>query len=104
MSLPLFQQITALDAGIARLQLRKDALEAQRPAAPWPRQTRIYASLSKDNMWDWGSALGLTGDALTLFRHFDEIALDIQVAQDGKVTLLACNGRPLSPAKQTEGA
>ena len=103
MSLTLSQQIKTIDAEIACLQLRKDTLEAQRAAAPWPQQTRIYASLSKDNMWDWGSALGLTGDALALFRHFNEIALDIQVAQDGRVTILACDGRPLSPAKQTEG-
>lgn len=104
MRLPISQQIKALDAEIAGLQLRKDALEAQRAAGPWPKQTRIYADLSKDDMWDWGSALGLNGKALALFRHFNEIALDIEVAEDGRVTLMACDGRPLLPAKQTEGA
>lgn len=34
-----------------------------------------------------------TGDALRLFVHFEEVRLDVEVAENGRVTILACDGR-----------
>ena len=83
-------QIEAINQEIAALTARKAALQTERDA-PWPRRLTLYAHCSKETNWEKGEALGLTGDALGLFMHFEEIALDVEVAEDGRVTVLACH-------------
>ena len=87
-------QIEAIDQEIAALTARKAALHAQ-GNAPWPRRVTLYAHCSEDTNWEKGEALGLRGEALSLFIHFEEITLDVEVAEDGMVTILACDGRAL---------
>ena len=40
-----------------------------------------------------GGALGLTEDAFRLFIHFEEIELTGEVAEDGTVAILRCDGK-----------
>ena len=87
-------QLTEIDAQIAALTARKKALEVQRVLA-WPKRLRLYAHCTKEENWDKGDALGLTDAALRLFVHFDEVALDVEVAENGTVTILACDGHAL---------
>ena len=84
-------QIAAIDQEIAALTARKAALQA-RGDAPWPRRLTLYAHCAQESLWEKGEILGLTGETLSLFAHFDEIALDVEVTEDGMVTILACDG------------
>ena len=88
-------QISTLDQEIAVLTARKQALQAQ-VDIPWPKRLTLYAHCSTETNWEKGEGLGLTGEALSLFAHFEEIALDVEVAQDGTVTALACDGRGMA--------
>ncbi len=83
------QTLEAIDREIATLTARKQAL-LNASAAPWPRQTTLYAYCSNETNWQKGEALGLEGEALSLFAHFEEIRLDVEIAQDGTVTVLRC--------------
>lgn len=91
-------EIEAIDEEIDRLVARKQALQ-KTIAAPWPRRLMLYARCSKETNWEKGTTVGLTGEALNLFVHFEEVALEAEVAEDGIVTVLACNGRPVQPQK-----
>lgn len=92
-------EIVALDEEIARLTARKQPLQ-EVVAAPWPKRLLLYAHCSKETNWEKGKMLGLTGEALQLFVHFEEVALEVEVAEDGMVTVLACDGRPVQ--RETE--
>ena len=85
------KQIEAIDQEIAALTARKAALHAQ-VDAPWPKRLTLYAHCAQESLWEKGEILGLTGETLSLFAHFDEIALDVEVTEDGMVTILACDG------------
>ena len=87
-------QIAAIDQEIAALTARKAAMQTH-VDTPWPRRLTLYAHCSAETNWEKGEALGLTGEALSLFMHFEEIALDVEVAEDGTVTILACDGKPV---------
>ena len=63
------------------------------PMMPWPKDVTLYAHCSRETNWKIGGKIGLKDEALRLFVHFDEIALTVSVAEDGTVTVLACNGR-----------
>ena len=103
MEQPFAEQIAATEAAIARLSTQKDALKTQRDA-PWPKRLRVFAYCSKDTNWDTGATMGLTGAARRLFAQFEEIPLDCKVAQDGVVTILACDGRSVAPRPATSTA
>ena len=92
-------QIAGIDQEIAALTARKAALHAQ-VDAPWPRHLTLYAHCSQETNWEKGETLGLTGEALSLFMHFEEIALEVEVAEDGMVTVLACDGKPVQQEVQ----
>ena len=89
-------QISILDQEIAVLTARKQALQAQ-VDIPWPKRLTLYAHCSTETNWEKGEGLGLTGEALQLFVHFEEIALEVEVAEDGTVTIQACDGRVVTP-------
>ena len=92
----LHSQLDAIDQEIAALTVRKQLIQAQ-VDAPWPKRLMLYAYCSKDTNWEEGEKLGLTGEALSLFAHFEEIALEVEVAADGEVTVLACDGLAVTP-------
>lgn len=92
MTEPLQRQLDALDQEIAALTARKQALLTTAPA-PWPTRVTLYAYCSKESNWDTGETLGLEGEALSRFVHFEEVRLDVEVAEDGMVTVLACDGK-----------
>ena len=77
-------QIAAIDHEIAALTARKAALQTQ-VDAPWPKRVTLYAHCLKK-----GKPLGLTGEVLRLFMHF--VPLEVEVGEDGMVTVLACDG------------
>ena len=81
------RQLAALQAQQAQRQARQQA--------PWPRRITLYASLSKEANYEQGEKIGLTGEALRLFVHFEEIAIEVEVAQDGHCTVVGCGGRPV---------
>ena len=85
-------QLDAIDQEIAALRARRQAL-LQVVAAPWPKRLPLYAHINHDATWDIGEQIGLSGDGLRRFVHFAEVRLDIEVGEDGKVTVLACDGR-----------
>ena len=89
-------QITAIDQEIAALTARKQLIQAQVDTT-WPKRLTLYAHCSTETNWEKGEGLGLTGEALQLFVHFEEIELEVEVAQDGTVTVLACDGRKVTP-------
>ena len=90
------QALATIDREIAALAARKQALLVA-VSASWPKQVTLYASCDKDSNWKKGEALGLTGEALRLFVHFEEFRLDVEVAQDGMVRILRCDGKALQP-------
>lgn len=62
----------------------------------------VYAGMSKEAMWDKGEELGLTGEALSLFRHgFCEVKLTgIVDITTGEVRLTGAEyGKQLLEAK-----
>ena len=88
------QQIDAIDQEIAALRARRQAL-LQVTAAPWPKRLPLYAQIGGTHIWDIGEQILLTGEALRRFVHFAEVRLDVEVAEDGSVTVLACDGQQL---------
>ena len=82
-------QLAALDHEIAALTARKQVL-LDASTAPWPKHVRLYASCDKNHAWEMGEQLGLATEALRLFVCFQEVSLDVEVAQDGRVTILRC--------------
>ena len=85
-----------IDQEIAALTARKQVPNGPRPAR-WPKRLRLYACCSKDDNYEKGEDLELTGEALRLFAHFEEVSLDVEVAEDGAVTILSCNGHAVVP-------
>ena len=92
----LREQLSVIDAQIAALKARKHDIEAQM-ALQWPKRIMLYAYCNKEMNYEQGEALGLTGGALRLFSHFEEVRLDVRVAEDGRVTILTCNGYAVVP-------
>mgnify|MGYP001560328397 FL=1 len=86
------QELATIDHEIAALEARKQAL-LNASAAPWPKHVRLYASCDKNHAWEMGEQLGLTAEAVRLFVCFQEVSLDVEVAQDGRVTILGCGGK-----------
>ena len=89
---------------LADIAHKMAALEAEQAqlqgvqAAPWPKRTTMYVRWSHERSYDIGKQLGLTGEALETFTYFGyEIALDIEVRQDGSFTYLACDGHRVLP-------
>lgn len=48
-------------------------------------KTEIFASISKETAYEKGEQIGLTGEALTMFKHFNEVKLEIEIDADGVV-------------------
>jgi len=48
-------------------------------------KTTIYASISKEDAYQKGKEIGLTGKALEIFEHFNEVELEIEVEDSGLV-------------------
>jgi phosphoribosyl-AMP cyclohydrolase len=55
----------------------------------------VYVSGSKEELWTVGESVGLTGDALSMFRHAaDEIKITFKVEKEtGLVTIVEVNGK-----------
>ena len=88
------EQVMAINAQIATLDARKRALlEAQH--GRWPQRVTLYAHCREDTLWAIGTQMGLTGAQLEMFAHFTEVALKVEVAEDGSVQILACDGKAL---------
>lgn len=62
----------------------------------------LYAHGSKENVWEAGEKLGLTGDALSMFSHaIDEVKLTLTVHKNtGIATITHVDGRAVMPAKE----
>jgi len=43
------------------------------------RKVSVQAELDRDYMYDLGEKLGLSGEALSMFRHFNFVALELLV-------------------------
>ena len=91
--------IAEIDREIARLLEHKKALQ-DRAYIPWPKRLTLYAHCSKETNWEKGEQLGLTGEALSFFAYFEKIALEVEVAEDGMVTIVACDGRKLEHKRE----
>ena len=98
MSESVHQRLAAIDREIAALRARRQAL-LQVAAAPWPKRLPLYAHITDAQTWDIGEQIQLDGDALRRFVHFEEVRLDVEVAEDGEVTVLACDGSKVTPWK-----
>ena len=92
----LHSQVEAIDQEIAALRARRQAL-LQVAAGPWPKRLALYAHINHEATWDIGEQIGLIGDALRRFVHFAEVRLDVEVVEDGEVTVLACDGSKVTP-------
>ena len=42
-------------------------------------KTRIYSHISKESAYEIGKEIGLSGKALEMFKHFNEVKLEIEV-------------------------
>jgi len=64
-----------------------------------PIRTDVYVHADKDTMWELGEKLGLSEEALMMFRHAaSEVKLTIEVdEQTGESTIIACDGKELKP-------
>ena len=92
MNISTNEAIQRLDQQIAALEARKQAL-LETQVLPWPKRLTLSAYCSDG--WQAGEGLGLTGEALSLFAHFEEVQLEVDVAEDGTVTVVSCDGKPL---------
>ena len=92
MNISTNEAIQRLDQQIAALEARKQALLATQ-TAPWPKRLTLYAYCS--DSWQAGEGLGLTGEALSRFAQFEEVQLEVDVAEDGIVTVVSCDGQLL---------
>jgi hypothetical protein len=58
----------------------------------------VYLHSSKDHMWDIGERIGLTGDALMMFRHAcTEVRLELDVDENGNAEIVRVDGRAVAP-------
>ena len=48
-------------------------------------KTTVYANISKEDAYDKGVKIGLTGEALNMFKYFNEVVLEIEIDDDGVV-------------------
>lgn len=56
----------------------------------WPKRIKMYVHGDKESAWAKGEELGLTGEALSLFRHaLMEITVEIDVSEDGTYTIIS---------------
>ena len=92
MSIAIQQELDDLARQIVQLDARKQLLLEEQKRS-WPKRLTLYAYCSKETNWSKGESLGLTGEALQLFVHFEEVPLNVEVGEDGAVTILACDGR-----------
>ena len=88
--------LAEIEAQITALTARKQALKMQADTH-WPKRLTLYAYCSSERNLEIGESSGLTGGALSLFVHFEEIELAVEVAEDGAVTILSCNGHAVVP-------
>lgn len=49
-------------------------------------KTKIYAYINKTSAYDKGKQIGLSGEALEMFVHFNEVELEIEVEDNGIVS------------------
>jgi hypothetical protein len=62
----------------------------------WPKTTTYYVHSDKGSGWDLASKLGLEGDAAKDLSYICyELALDLEVHQDGKAFATHLNSVPL---------
>lgn len=60
----------------------------------------LYAYTSEDNNYEKGEEIGLSGEALSLFRHSHEHKMTYKVnPETGQTELIAVDGRELAAAK-----
>lgn len=71
---------------------------------------KCYLHASKESMWDLGEKLGLTGEALSMFKHgFCEVEVEFEADKTtGDVSLVSVSwgkqvARPLPPAEPYDG-
>ena len=58
----------------------------------------VYLHSNKESMWDLGVKLGLTSEALSLFKYACcEVKVELEVAADGNAVIVAVDDRPLGP-------
>lgn len=89
------QEIAEIEQEIGFLTARKQVLQ-EMLTEPWPKRLTLYAHVGEDSLWEKGQALGLQGEGLSLFTHFREVALEVDIAEDGTVTIVSCDGRRLA--------
>lgn len=67
------------------LENMKELVEPPKPElSSWPRTRAVYLHSSKETMYEHGSELGLTGEALDKFTFaLYELTLELAVNQDG---------------------
>lgn len=65
---------------LATLQRQRDALlvEAERP---WPKRVTLYAYARESQLWEEG--------ILRLLDHAEEYTITVDVAEDGRVTVVS---------------
>ena len=57
-------------------------------------KVKVYASVSKETMWELGRKIGLTEEACQLFRHgCQEVELGLKVWKDGSVKITTVDGK-----------
>lgn len=56
----------------------------------WPKRAIAYLHGDKETMWEKGEKLGLTGEAIMLFRHaLCEVTVEIDVNEDGTYKIVS---------------
>lgn len=96
-----------LDRQIAALQAQRAALETTE-VQPWPKRARLYMYSRRESVFRLGRQLRLSPSACEdLAWNAYEVALEVEIQEDGTYTILTCNGRPLGPPageQSSEGA
>lgn len=55
----------------------------------WPKKVTVYVHSSKEAMWELGESIGLSEEALGLFKYACcEVALSVEVQENGKARIL----------------
>jgi hypothetical protein len=68
----------------------------------WPKIIDTYVHGSKENGYDVGQELGLTGEALDQFVYLHyEVELTIKVEQDGNYVITHVDGQPVEEKEET---
>jgi hypothetical protein len=62
------------------------------------KEVKIYTYAEREQLYEKGESIGLTGEALKMFSYAQEYEIDLTVEEEtGKITIIRIEGVPVQP-------